>query len=127
MSSKTSKWLRKVLTHFYTMELHSRFFFLISPTIKLIIVSFPFDVQFTTFSFKYFLYSKFFLISFLQFFFIQNSSNWFVIQVTNNISPRNCIFNFTYIKNFLRPVLRVSVYTIELFMPFTSKITNALR
>ena len=49
--------------------------FFINPTIRTIIIPFPFDVQFITFSFKHFVYFKFFLTRFLQFFFIKTSSN----------------------------------------------------
>ena len=89
--------------------------FFINRTIEWIIISFPFDVQFVTFSFKYFFYSEFFLTSFLQFFFIKISSNWFTIQVTNKISPRNCIFNFNNNKNIFWPILSVS-YSKNIFV-----------
>ena len=82
--------------------------FFINPTIKWIIIAFPFDVQFTFFSFKHFFYSKFFLTTFLQFSFIKASSDFFTIQVTNNISSRKCIFNFTNNKNIFLPIWSVS-------------------
>ena len=47
-------------------------------------------IQIITFSFKYFLYSKLFLISLLKFFFIKTSNNLFTITIINNISPWNC-------------------------------------
>ena len=47
-----------------------------------------------------FFYSKLFLTSFLQFFFVKTSTNFFTIQITNSIRPRNCIFDFINNKNF---------------------------
>ena len=61
-----------------------------------------------TFFLKYFFYSKFFLISLLQLFFIKCSNNFFTIKIINNICPWNCIFNFTNNKNFFRPIWHVS-------------------
>ena len=61
-----------------------------------------------TFSCKYFFYSKFLLISLLQFFFIKCSNNFFIIEVINSIFPWNCIFNFTNNKNILRPIWCIS-------------------
>ena len=63
-------------TNFYL-----RFFF-INPIIKTTIIPFRLNIQFITFSFKYFFYSEFFFTSFLQFFFIKTPKNWFTIQVT---------------------------------------------
>ena len=82
--------------------------FFINPTIKMIITPFQFEIQFITFSFKYFFYSKFFLTSFLQFFFLKTSSNKLTIQVINYIISRNCICNFTNNKNFFRLIWSVS-------------------
>ena len=106
------------MTHFYTMS------FFVNPTIKTIIISFPFDIQFTTFSFKYFFYAKFLLISLLQFFFIKTFSNFFTIQIINNISQKNCIFNFTNNKNFFWPNWSIS-FSKNVFMFWNSNmITN---
>ena len=77
-------------------------------SIKRIIITFPFNIQFIAFSFNYFFYSKFFLISFLQFFFIKTSNNFFTIKIINYICPWNCIFNFFNYKNFFRPIWCVS-------------------
>ena len=67
------------------------------------IIPFPFDIQFIAFSFNYVFYSNFFLTTFLQFFFIETSSNSFTISVTNYIKPRNFIFNFTNKQIFFWP------------------------
>ena len=48
--------------------------FFINPTIKIIIITFPFDMQFIFFCLNYFLFYKFFLICFLRFFFIKSSN-----------------------------------------------------
>ena len=52
----------------------------------------------------HFFYSEFFLTSLLEFFFIKCSSNFFSIEIINNICTWNCIFNFNNNKNFFRPV-----------------------
>ena len=120
--SETSEWFRKVFTYFYTLASHQSFF--INSTIKWITMLFPFDIQFITFSFKYFFYSKFFLISLLQFVFIKTSSNFFTIQITNSISPRNCIFNFINNKNFFWPIWSIS-FSKNVFIFWNSNmITN---
>ena len=72
--------------------------FFINPTIKTITISFPFDIQCITFSLNYFFYSKSFLTSFLQFFFIKTSNNFFTIQIINYVCTRNCIFNLLITK-----------------------------
>ena len=96
----------------------------INRTIEWIVVSFRFDVQFITFSFENFLYSKFFLTSFLQLFFIKTSSNWLTIDVTSYVCPRNCIFNFTNNKNLFWPILAVS-FTKKVFLFWNlNMITN---
>ena len=74
--------------------------FLLIQLLKRLLYSFHLTCNLSPFSFKYFFYSKFFLTSFFHVFFIKTSSNFFTIQITNNISPRNCIFNFTNNKNF---------------------------
>ena len=56
-------------------------FFFINPTIKWIIITFPYDIQLISFSFNYFFYSKFFSISLLQFLFIKSSNKFFTIKV----------------------------------------------
>ena len=63
------------------------------PTIKRIIVSFPFNIWFISFSLYYFFNSKLFLICFLQFIFVKRSNNFFTFQITNNICPWNSVFN----------------------------------
>ena len=99
ISCKTFKRLRKVMTHFYMRS------FLLIQLLKRL--PFPFDIQFITFSFNYLFYSKFLLTIFLQFFLVKSSSNFITIQVTNNISARNCIFNFTNNKNVFWPIWSV--------------------
>ena len=68
-------------------------FFYINPTIKWIIITFPFGIWFITFSLNYFFYSKFFLICFLKFFFVKCSNSFFTVKITNNTCPRHSIFN----------------------------------
>ena len=63
------------------------------------------------------------MTSFLQCFFIKTSSNFFTIQVTNNTSPRNCIFNFTNIKNFFWPIWGVS-FSNNVFIFWNSNIVT---
>ena len=93
ISSKISKRVRKVFTHFCTREFHSRSFLSIEPLNEL---SYPFHLTYNLSPFLLITFSilNSSLTSFLQFFFIKTSINWFTIYVTNNISPRNCIFNF---------------------------------
>ena len=86
--------------------------------------TFPFDIQFITFSFKYFFYSKFFLTSFLLFFFVKTSSNFCTIQVTNNITPQNCIFNPTNNKNFFWPIWSVSFSKNVFLFGNSNMVTN---
>ena len=101
ISCKTCKRLRKVLTHFYTMSV-----FLIQLLNEL---SYPFYLTYSLSPFLIiFSILNFCWLVFLHFFFIKTSSNWFTIPVTNNWSPRNCIFNFANNKNFFKPILRVS-------------------
>ena len=89
---QNSKRFRKVLTHF----IQGNFIQYPIP-----VICFSFGKQFISFSFDYFIYSKFFLISFLQFFLIKNSNNLFTIKITNNISPWNSDCNWTRTQNHL--------------------------
>ena len=73
---------------------------------------------------NYFSYSGFFLTSFLQFFFIKASSNWFTIQITNNTSPRNNIFNIANNKNFFGPILSLSFSKNVFVFWYSNAITN---
>ena len=50
----------------------------------------------------------FFLITFLQFFFIKTSSNFLTIQITNSINPTNCIFNFINNNTFFWSIWSIS-------------------
>ena len=63
---------------------------------------YPFHLTYnlSPFLLSIFFYSKLFLTSFLQFFFVKTSTNFFTIQITNSIRPRNCIFDFINNKNF---------------------------
>ena len=89
-------------------------------------VPFPFYVQLITFFFKYFFYSKFFLICVLQFFFIKTSSNFFPIQVTNNISPRNGISNFTNNKIFFLPIYSI-YFSKNVFILSNSNVVTSFK
>ena len=100
--------------------------FFISPTIKMIIIPFPFDVQFNTFSFKYFSYSEFFLIRFLQFFFIKTSSNFSTIQIINYVCPTNWIFNFTNNKIFNWSISSAS-FSKNVFIFWNSNIVTSCK
>ena len=85
--TKTSQRLRKVLTHFHTRS------FLLTELLNELSYHFHLTFNWSPFLLITFFYSKFFLIRFLQFFFIKHFSNGFTIQVTNNISSWNCILN----------------------------------
>ena len=56
------------------------------------------------FSVDYFFNSELCLICFMQFFFIENSSNLFSDEITNNVCPWQGIFDPTNQKNFFRPI-----------------------
>ena len=95
----------------------------LNPTIKRIIITFPFDISFITFFLDYFFYPIFLLISLLQFFSIKCSNNFLTIEIINNICPRNCIFNFFNYKNFFRPIWCVS-FSKNIFVFGNSYILN---
>ena len=60
----------------------------INPTVKRIIATFPFNIQFIAFSVYYFFSSKLLSICFLQFFFVKHSSKFFAFQISTQ-SARN--------------------------------------
>ena len=80
-------------------------------------------MQLVSFSSNYFFHSKFFAISLLQFFFIKSSNNFFTFQVTNNIGPWNCIFNFANYKNFFWLIWSIS-FSKNASVFWDSNITN---
>ena len=79
-------WFRKVFTHIC-------YVFFVNPTVKRIIIGFPFNICFITFCLYYFFNFKLFLIYFLQFFFVKLSNNFFTVNVTNTLCPQHQIFN----------------------------------
>ena len=97
--------------------------FFINPTIKSIIITFPFDIYFITFSFNYFFYTKFFLICFLQLFFVTRCNRFFTIKITHDICPQNSFFNFCNHKNFFRSIWNVT-FCKNAFIFWNSYITN---
>ena len=74
--------------------------------------------------FNCFFYSKFFLISFLQFFFINTSNNFFTIKIINKISPWNCFFNFFNYKNFFWTIRNISFCKNIFILRNSNIITN---
>ena len=91
---------------------------------KIIIVTFPFNKYFITFSLDYFLNSKLSLIWFLQFFFIKRSNNFFTFKFTNNICPRHSVFSFFNQKNFFRPIWRANFCKNVFIFQYPYMITN---
>ena len=104
--------------------------FFINPTIKRIIITFPFGIQFISYSLDYFLKSKLFFIFFLQFFFVKRSNNFFTVKITNNICSRHSILNFFNHKNFFWPIWylfeKMSLYFDILTWFATSKLGFSL-
>ena len=90
------------ITHFILL------IFFINPIVKRILVAFPFNIQFIAFSNNYFFSYRLYLICFLQFFFVKRSSNFFTLEITNKICPRDSIFNFLNHKHFFRPIQSVT-------------------
>ena len=81
--------------------------FFIYQAFKRIIVFFLSNVQFNAFSLDYFFNSKFFLICFLQFFFVECTNNFLSIKIINDICP--CLFfHFCNVKNLFRPIWSVT-------------------
>ena len=83
------------------LEIFTRLYniFFINPIIKRNIVAFPVNIYFIAFSLYHFFNSEHFLISFLQFFFVKTSNNFFALKITYNICPRNNAINFLIRKN----------------------------
>ena len=97
--------------------------FFIYPAIKRIIVSFPFNIWFITFCLDYFFNSKLFLICFLQFFFVQSSTNSFSVKVINNIFPRKGLLNFFNHKIFFWPIFSVNVCRNIFIFLYSNNVT----
>ena len=87
--TKTSERLRKVLSQFHTRS------FLLTQLLNELSYPFHLTYNWSPFLLITFFHSKFFLIYFLQFFFIKCFSNGFTIQVTNIIISWSCILNST--------------------------------
>ena len=97
--------------------------FFIYPSIKRIIITFPFYIQSITFFLDYFFNSEIFLICFLQLVFVKCFINFFPFKVISNICQRHSIFNFFNHKNFFRPIWSVTFCkSIHIF--WYSNITN---
>ena len=96
----------------------------INPTVKRTIVTFLFNLQFTTFSLYYFFSSKLFLVCFLQFFFVKRSNNFFTITITNNICPRHIVFNFFNHKIFLEQICNRTFCQKVFIFWYPNNITN---
>ena len=86
---------------------HLYYIFFIYRTVKRTIVSFPFNIQSIAFSLYYFFNSKLFLICFLQLFFIEHSSTFFALTITNNICPRYNVFNLFNHKKLFMPIRNI--------------------
>ena len=95
--------------------------FFIDPTIKWIIITFPFNIYFFAFPLDYVFNSKLFLICFLQLFFLKSYSVFFPLRIflINNISNH---------KTFFRPIWSVtSCKNIFIFWYSDNIITFKLR
>ena len=97
-------WFWKIFTHLY-------YVFFINPTVKRIIIAFPFNLMFITFSFYYFFDSKLFLISF----FVARSSNFFVFKIINNKCSRHSFYTLFNHKNFFRPIQNMTFSKMFLY------------
>ena len=72
-------------------------------------LSHPFHLIYSLYPFlNDFFYPKSLLICFWSLFFIKCSTNFFTIEIINNISPWNSIFSFFNHKNFFRPIWSIS-------------------
>ena len=98
--------------------------FFFCPTIKLIIIAFPFDICLIFFLLYYFFYSKFCLICSVQFFFIKRSNNFFTVKITNNTSPWHIFFNFCNQKDFFMPIWSITFCKNIFVFRYSNMLTN---
>ena len=82
-----------------------------------------------TYHLSHFLLIIFFILNSIWFVFCnsfsqKNSRNLFTIQVTNNISPWNCVFNFTNKKNLFLPILGITFSKSVFVFWYLYKISN---
>ena len=96
---------------------------LIEAVLKKLLYPFHLTYNLSPFLFDCFSNSKFFLICFLQFFFVKFSSNLFSFKIINNICPRNSTFNFFNQKNFWATWFVTFYESIFVFW-YSNNITN---
>ena len=77
-----------------------------------------------TFSLYYFFHYKLFLIWYLQFILVKRSKIFFSFKMTNNICPRNSVFNFFNDKNFFRPIWNIAFCKNVSVFRYSNYITN---
>ena len=77
-----------------------------------------------TFSLYYFFHYKLFLIWYLQFILVKRSNIFFSFKMTNNICPRNSVFNFFSDKNFFRPIWNIAFCKNVFVFRYSNYITN---
>ena len=87
---------------------------------------YPFRSTHTLFPFLFITFSilNYFLICFLQFFFITRSINFFSIKIINNMCLSHSIFNFFNYRNFFRPIRSVTLCKNVFIFGYPNYITN---
>ena len=107
-----TKWLilfRKILARFIRIINKIMLIFFINPAIKWTVTTFSFYIKFIALFLDHFFYPKFFLISFVELLFKKGFSNFFTIEIANNICLWNCNVNLFNSKNFFCPIWCISV------------------